>query len=159
MGTARYYFSRKELEEQAIQSWRSNAEEYRNLIPEYHRLLANKVWLKEHEPGCKSMTLRKLPKDVLSGLVKIPFFDIINEEGALAYIKELDVHGLNRLIATISTALSSYSYVTIKSKNFDYRYEIANHNSRKPKIALDPNYPCRAGQKYNSKKAHKNGDD
>lgn len=159
MGTARYYFTRAELEGQAIQLWRTNAEEYRNLIPEYHRLLEKKVWLKAYEKGCRSMPLRRLPKDVLDGLIKIPFFDIKNEEGAIAFINEADIHELNRLIATISTALSSYSYVTIRSKIFDYRYEIANHNCRKPKIALDPNYPCRAGQKYNSKKAHKNGDD
>ena len=159
MGQARYYFTRTELESQAIQSWRANAEEYRNLIPEYHRLLEKKVWLKAYEPGCKSMPLRKLPKDVLSGLVKIPFFEIKNEEGAIAYLKELDIHGLNRLLATITTALNSYSYATIRSKNFDYRYEIANYNCRKPKVALDPNYPYRAGAKYNSKKSHKGGDD
>lgn len=159
MERARYYFSSQELKDQALRAWRTYAEDYRNLIPEYFRLLEEKKRIRESVPGCKQMPLRKLSNVTLKELVKIPFFDLETYEEAKIYADDLDYHGLNQLVATIHTALGSYSYVTIRAKIFDYKFEIDNCQSRKPAVAYDPNYPCKSGPRFNSKRSKKGIED
>lgn len=155
---ARYYFSLQELQRKALDSWRTHAAEYRNLLPRYQSLLAKKRWLKDHERGYKSMPLRKINKTLLEEFVKIPFFDIETEDEALDYIYELDYSELSCLLSTINNALEDRAYRTIRSRIGDYEYEIKNFK-RKKYLGYDPTYPISSGHRPRGSGRHSSLDE
>lgn len=141
---SRYFFSLEELQEQALRAWKTYAKEYRSLVPEYQRLLSEKRRMKDTVWGCRNMTLHKIKKSTINDLVHIPLFDLKKESDAVVFINSLNYIELTRLIATITTALDSYSYKTIRCRIMDYKYEIENYGKKKT-FGVDPNYPRTLG--------------
>ncbi len=139
-GKARYGFTLQELQEKALETWRSHAEEYRGLVPRYQSLLSRKRWLKKNMRGYRGMPLKRLNKSVLDDFVQIPFFDLESEDKAIDYIRKLEYSELGYLVATICRALESYAYKTIKSRISDYEYQI-KYWKRSSYFGYDPTYP------------------
>ena len=138
----------QELQNKAMDFWRRDAKCYRELIPEYRRLLAKKKEINE-KGGSGYLRMDKLPESVISELPKIPFFDIEDESEANTYVHEQDYISLIRLLFTIRSGLNSYSYDTIKNKNYDYRWQIEHYGQNK-RYGFDPNY-CHCGPSRSSR--------
>ena len=155
-------FTGEELLEQALNDWRTYSKKYRELIPTYHEMYAQRRVIKKTVPGFSGLKLNHITKEVLNDLVEIPFFEIENEEEAREYLNELTLSELKWLLVVIKMAIESRSYKTITVRLCEYRHFLSTYKSPKSQLGFDPNY-CKQGTSLNggiNKSKHiKNGED
>ena len=129
---------RRELEEIAVRLYAKHSEEYRTIIPRYQELLKKKQELKINP-------LRKLSVSIIAGFPEIKMFRFEEENDLLNYLDTISSYELSLEINQIYRYLESAELVTIRSRVYDFDYEVKHINSYKSTFGIDPDRVSRSG--------------
>ena len=122
---------RRNLIDTALRLYAKHSEEYRTIIPRYNQLLEKKRELKI-EP------LRKLNASTIAGFPEIKMFRFEEENDLLNYLDTISSYELSLEINQIYRYLESAELVTIRSRVYDFDYEVKHINSYKSTFGIDP---------------------
>ena len=139
--------TRQELIERAIVLWRKYNWDYRNLLTKYNELLEKKREM------IKSGEMRKTRLDLIkkSELARYPddidFLNYGDEREAKRYIRLLANQDIIRIINQVEEFVDSALTQTLKSKIYDYDYQIRHSGDRRSIYGLNPD-ACKGKGKH-----------
>ena len=128
-------FTKEDMQEKAEVLWERYGERYRNLIPEYQKLLARK-----RELGLKP--LNAIKAETLKEVPEIEFLSIRSKKEAKRFIKKMIYSELSMAILKTELMVDGYAFRTIEAHIWDFRYEIQHRDDRKKSLlgAYDSDY-------------------
>lgn len=128
-------FYKKEVSErdsittEIVGIWRLYAENYRNVVKDYEKLLVEKKQL--------GLSIGGVKKQIIADFQEVYVFKLKKEDKVLNYLNNLEVEEIKEILKTMKNAIESYEYKTLTSTISRFRDEIYRETSkRRRKMAM-----------------------
>lgn len=139
-----HYTTREKLIFETIRLWKKYGAEYRTLLDDYYYNLGNKRELMKRKM-MKKMPLEPIRKKWLDEYPDIPLLNYRCETDVERYLRCLDTSCILRCKEEIEGFATSALTETLRSKIYDYAYQIKNRDVKKSDMAMSPE-ACKGGR-------------